>query len=170
MRIRRILILALMLIGAAILQSTLIGRPILLGARPDLVLLAVVTFSVAQGASEGLIGGLIGGLAVDLLSAVPFGAAMLGMGLVGLLTGLGNTNVYRASIFIPFVAVFVATVFYHSFLMLALQADGRVVEWISTLALQTIPGAAMNAALTPLAVHLIRRLVAAEDRTERFEW
>src|SRR5512135_3167847 len=108
MRAKRITILALALTGAAILQSTLLSRHIVLDARPDLVVLLVVTFSVIQGVSEGLIGGLLGGLMVDILSGVPFGAATLGMGLIGLLTGLGDANVYRANLVIPLVAVFLA--------------------------------------------------------------
>ena len=93
----------------------------LLQGRPDLVLLMVVTFSVTQGVSEGLLAGLLGGLLVDFFSAAPFGAATVGMGLVGLLTGLGDANIYRANLLIPLIAVFVATVVYHSFLMLAFR-------------------------------------------------
>lgn len=170
MQARRIVILILSLMGAAILQSTIIGRPLILGARPDFVLMLVVTYSVVRGVGEGLLGGLVGGLLVDMLSAVPFGTATLGMGLIGLLTGLGDANVYRANFVIPLIAVFLATVFYHSFLMLALQADGRTVEWISTLALQTIPGAVMNALLAPTAFYLIRRFGFHGEDEEKFRW
>jgi rod shape-determining protein MreD len=164
------LILALALVAAAMLQTTLASRPIILGARPDLVLLIVVSFGVAQGVSEGLLAGTIGGLVVDLLSATPFGAATIGLGLVGFLTGLGDTNVYRANLFIPPVAVFLATVMYHSFLMLSLQGDGRTVEWLSTLALQTVPGAFLNAVLAPFATYFIRRITSPGDPEERFQW
>ena len=162
--------LILVLVTAAILQSTVLSRPILLDARPDLVLLLVVTFSVVRGVGEGMLGGLIGGFLVDMLSAIPFGTATLGMGLIGLLSGLGDANVYRANFMIPLIAVFLATVFYHSFLMLALQADGRTVQWISTLALQTIPGAALNALLAPLAFHLVRRFAFPGEDEERLQW
>ncbi len=170
MRTRRLLILALALVGAAVLQSTIFDHPLLLGARPDFVVLLVVTFSVVQGVSEGLLGGILGGLIVDLLSGVPFGSATLGMGLVGLLTGLGDSNVYRANFLIPLVAVFLGTVFYHSFLMLGLQANGRVVEWIATLALQTVPSAALNAILAPAAFFLVHKFASPRQGEERFEW
>lgn len=167
---KRFGLLALMMVGAAILQTTVMGRPFLLGGRPDLVLLLVVAYSVARGVSEGLLVGLMGGLIVDFLSAVPFGAATMGMGLVGLLTGLGDANVYRANMLIPLVAVFLATVLYHSFLMLALQADGRSVEWISTLAIQTVPAAVLNSVLAPLATHLVRRGMSIGGGEERYQW
>jgi rod shape-determining protein MreD len=170
MRTRRIIILILALATAAISQSTIASHPILLRARPDIVLLLIVTYSVVRGVGEGLLGGLVGGFMVDMLSAVPFGTATLGMGLIGLLTGLGNANVYRANFIIPLVAVFLSTVFYHSFLMLALQADGRTVDWISTLALQTVPGAFLNAVLAPLAFYLVRRFSLPGEDEERFQW
>ena len=170
MRTRRFLILTLALAIATILQSTLFGHRFLLQGRPDLVLLIVVTFSVTQGVSEGLLAGLLGGLLVDFLSAAPFGAATVGMGLVGLLTGLGDANIYRANLLIPLIAVFVATVVYHSFLMLALQADGRTVEWMSTLALQTVPGAFLNSILAPVATYLVRRVTSPDNAEERFQW
>ncbi len=170
MQTKRIIIIVLALLTAAILQSSIASRPILLDARPDLVLLLVVTFSVVRGVGEGFLGGLIGGFLVDMLSAIPFGTATLGLGLIGLLTGLGDANVYRANFMIPLIAVFLATVFYHSFLMLALQADGRTVEWISTLALQTIPGAVLNAVLAPVAFYLVRRFAFPGEDEERFQW
>ena len=170
MRTRRIVVLILALVVAVVAQSTVASRPIVSGARPDLVLLIVVTFSVVQGVSEGLLAGILGGVAVDLMSGVPFGSATIGMGLVGLLTGLGDTNVYRANLLIPLVAVFLATVVYHSFLMLSLQANGRTVEWLSTLALQTVPSAVLNAILTPVALYLVRRFAFPSEQEERFDW
>jgi rod shape-determining protein MreD len=169
-RTRRIVVLILALTAASILQSTIASRPILLGARVDLVLLLVVTYSVIQGVGEGLLGGLFGGFVVDVLSAVPFGSAMIGMGMIAVLTGIGKSNVYRANVLIPLVAVFLATVFYHAFLMLALQADGRAVDWMATLALQTIPGACLNALLTPVAFFMMRRFAFQDENEEQFRW
>jgi len=167
---RRFAVLALALLAAAVFQATLGARLAIFTARPDLVLLLVVTYSVSRGGEEGLVGGIMGGLLVDLLSAIPFGTATIAMGLIGLATGLGEANVYRASLFIPLVAVFLATVVYHSILMLTLQAVGWSVEWISTLALQTVLGAVLNALLAPIAFGLIRRLSPSAEGEERIRW
>ncbi len=170
MHSRRFILLAAALLAATIFQVTAGGTSLLHGARPDLVLLLVVTFSVVRGVEEGLIGGLLGGLLVDLLSATPFGTATIGMGLIGLATGLGEANVYRANLMIPLVAVFLATVVYHSIIMLTLQGIGWNVEWVSTLALQTIPGAVFNAILAPLAFPLVRKLGPKGEAEERLRW
>jgi len=170
MHTRRFGILFLALAVAAVLQSTFGRGLVLFTARPDPVLLLVVTFSVVRGMEEGLLGGILGGLLIDNLSAIPFGTATISMAIIGLATGLGEANVYRATFMIRLVAVFLATVFYHSVVMLSLQAIGWNVEWISTLALQTIPGAVFNAALAPLVFPIVRRLGAAGDEEERMRW
>lgn len=159
-----------MLAVAAMLQTTMGGGLTMFSLRPDLVLLMVVTYSVVRGAEEGTLAGILGGLMVDTLSAVPFGAATFAMGMLGLATGLGEDNVYRANVIIPLVAVFLATILYHSFLMLALQAAGWRVEWVVTLALQTVPGAVLNSLLAPLAIPLIRRVTASPEEVERMRW
>lgn len=167
---RRLGLLTLTLVAAAVLQSTLGSNLALNKARPDLVLLLVVTYSVVRGVEEGLLGGILGGLLVDLLSAIPFGTATVSMGLIGLATGLGEENLYRANLLIPLVAVFLATVVYHSIVMLSLQAVGWSVEWISTLALQTVPGALYNAFLAPVAFALVKRIGSPAGDKERMRW
>jgi rod shape-determining protein MreD len=167
-RARRITLFVFVLAIAAVIQTTMGSRLSLLTARPDLVLLLVVSHSIVRGMSDGLLGGVLGGLIIDSLTPIPFGAATIGMAIVGLGTGLGESNLYRSNLIIPLVAVFLATIFYHSFLMLALQAAAWEVDWISTLALQTIPGAAFNAVLAPLAFPLVRRISSGGE--ERIEW
>ncbi len=170
MHSRRIGILATALLVAAVFQATLGAKLTLFTARPDLVLLLVVTYSVSRGVEEGLIGGLLGGMLIDLLSAIPFGTATIAMGLIGLATGLGEANIYRANLIIPLVAVFLATVIYHSIIMLTLQAAGWSVEWVTTLALQTVPGAFFNAILAPVAFALVKKLEPSAEGEEQIRW
>ncbi|MGE5620177.1 MAG: rod shape-determining protein MreD [Sphingomonadaceae bacterium] len=170
MHSRRLGLLTLALLLAAVFQVALGGRVTIFTARPDLVLLLVVVHAVVRGSEEGLLAGLLGGLLVDVLSAVPFGTATISMGLIGLATGLGEDNVYRANLIIPLVAVFLATVVYHSIIMLTLQAVGMSVDWISTLALQTVPGAVLNALLAPLAFALVRSIGSPPGEEEKMRW
>jgi len=138
--------------------------------KPDLVLLIVITYSVVRGVEEGALAGIIGGLMVDSLSSVPFGSATFSMGALGLAMGLGEDNIYRSNVIIPLVAVFLATVFYHSLLLLILQGGGWQVEWVVTLALQTVPCAVLNALIAPLAIPLIRRFTASPKESEGMRW
>lgn len=167
---QRVAVMCILLAIAAIAQ-TIIGSsspPVFL--KPDLVLLVVITYSVVRGVEEGALAGLIGGLMVDCLSMVPFGAATFAMGVLGLATGLGEDNIYRSNVIIPLVAVFVATILYHCFLLLSLQGGGWRVEWIVTLALQTVPSAFLNALLAPMAIPLVRKITASPEEAERMRW
>ena len=163
MYLRRLALLTLALAAAAVLQTALGQNLTIRIVRPDLVLLVVVTNSAIRGMEEGLLGGLLGGLMVEVFSAAPFGGSILAMGVIGLATGLWEANVYRTSVLIPVVAVFLATILYHSFLLLAFQGAGWTVEWISTLALQTVPGAVENACLSPLVFLFVRRMVPSSN-------
>ncbi|MGI5835881.1 MAG: rod shape-determining protein MreD [Chloroflexota bacterium] len=167
---RRVSLMLLLLAIAAIAQTIMVSSSPPVFLKPDLVLLVVVTHSVVRGVEEGALAGLIGGLMVDCLSTVPFGAATFAMGVLGLATGLGEDNIFRANVIIPLVAVFLATIFYHSFLLLSLQGGGWRVEWLGTLALQTVPSALLNALLAPMAIPVIRRITASPEEAERMRW
>lgn len=167
---RRVAVIFLMLAIAATAQTMMGSGASPVFIKPDLVLLVVITFSVVRGVEEGALAGLIGGLMVDALSMVPFGAATFAMGVLGLAMGLGEDNVYRANVIIPLMAVFLATIFYHSFLLLILQGGGWRVEWVVTLALQTVPTALLNTLLAPMAISLVRRITASPEEAERMRW
>ncbi|MBN1875733.1 MAG: rod shape-determining protein MreD [Anaerolineae bacterium] len=61
------------LLSAAVIQSVWLENVHILGGRPDLVLLLVVTWTIIRGIDDGVIWGFIGGLCCDLLSGGPFG-------------------------------------------------------------------------------------------------
>ena len=60
------------------------------GGRPDLVLLLAASWSILRGTHEGSLAGVGGGLLLDLFSATPFGLNAALLGLMGLVTGLGE--------------------------------------------------------------------------------
>src|ERR687884_269698 len=109
---------------AAIVQGTALDRA-LGGPRPDLVLLLVLAWSMLRGAAEGTVGGIIGGLALDLLSAAPFGLHTGLLALIGTVTALGEANLFRGSLPIYFTAAAMATVALHGGTLLVLQAAGH---------------------------------------------
>jgi len=62
-----------LLLTSAALQSMWLERLHLLGGRPDLVLLIVLSWGVMRGLQEGMLWAFVGGLCLDALSAAPFG-------------------------------------------------------------------------------------------------
>jgi cell shape-determining protein MreD len=65
--IRRVAALAGVIALALLLQTTLLSPLRILGARPDLLLLAVVAVAMASGPVEGAAFGFAAGLTADLL-------------------------------------------------------------------------------------------------------
>ena len=74
---RRLLVLAAVLVAAVLVQSTVLAEVHLAGVRPDLLVLAVVSVAVATDAATGAAFGFAAGLVADLLFDLPVGVSAL---------------------------------------------------------------------------------------------
>jgi len=147
-----------LLLAAATLQATVLPHLTVRGIFPDLPILMVVSWSLLEGVRTGLSWGVMAGLAVDLLSAAPFGGATFGLVAVAFLSGLGGARLSRAHIALPPAVAFLATIAYDLILMLARQVAGAKLPWLDTLLLVVLPSAALNALLVLPVLWLMRRL------------
>jgi rod shape-determining protein MreD len=93
--VRRLLALAVVLVVAVLIQSTVLARLRLAGARPDLLVLAVVSVSVATDPTTGAVFGFVAGLVSDLLFDLPVGVSALVYTAVGF--AVGTVRVYVTS-------------------------------------------------------------------------
>jgi rod shape-determining protein MreD len=146
--------------SAAIVQATVLNR-IIGEPRPDLVLLLVLAWSMIRGLDEGTVGGIAGGLALDLLSAAPFGVHTGLLGLIGSLTALGESNLFRGNLPIFVTTAALATVALHGGSFLVLQAAGQQTFGLPRFVQFVVPTAALNALLMPLVFMLVQRAVRA---------
>jgi rod shape-determining protein MreD len=71
--VRRLLVLAAVLVGAVVVQSAVLAGVRLGGVRPDLLVLAVVAVAMASDATTGAVFGFVTGLVADLLFDLPVG-------------------------------------------------------------------------------------------------
>jgi rod shape-determining protein MreD len=155
-----------LLLLLALLQVTLMPHLTVAHVRPDLVLAAVVCWALVRGATEGAIWGFLGGLALDLLSAAPFGIHTVVMTLVGTLAGFGAALIpSEHALLLPAVSV-LCTIFQQGACLWLLRAAGWPLEWGPALVTVVLPAALLNLLLTvllyPLA-GLLNRQPALEE-------
>jgi rod shape-determining protein MreD len=93
--VRRLLALAVVLVVAVLVQSTVLARLTLAGVRPDLLVLAVVSVAVATDPTTGAVFGFVAGLVADLLFDLPVGVSALVYVAVGF--AVGTVRVYVTS-------------------------------------------------------------------------
>ncbi|HET6750023.1 MAG TPA: rod shape-determining protein MreD [Actinomycetes bacterium] len=92
---RRVLMLAAVVVAAALLQSTVLAELRLAGVRPDLLVLSVVAVAMASGPTSGAVFGFSAGLVADLLFDLPVGVSALVYTAVGF--AVGTVRVYVTS-------------------------------------------------------------------------
>jgi len=152
---------ALAVIAAVVLQSSVLARLPLPGGRPNLVLVLVVAVGLAGGASAGLATGFAAGLLTDLLSAHPAGLLALCFAVAGFVAGLLEADVER-TVLAPMVMVAAATVAVGLAYLAVLGLLGRE----SADGIGALPGTVLyDVMLTPFVVPLVaaagRRLAPA---------
>jgi len=138
-----------LLTSVALIQTVLLSRINLWGARPELMLLVVLIWAVVRGVDEGLVWGFIGGLIVDLLSGAPMGATMLALLSVVFLAGQPWGQGLSSQVARLLLPALVGVVVYHLVLLLVLAWTGHAVDWGFALLRVAGPSALLNTMLAP---------------------
>ena len=110
----------------AILQSVLMSHIELLDGRADLVLLAVISWSLTRRSEEAMVWGVIGGFTLDLLSGLPFGSNAIILLIVTFLVSFLEGRFWEAHLFMPLGVMLVASLTYHflsTFFVMAIGQD-----------------------------------------------
>ena len=162
MTVQRLLLGLASVVTAVLLQVTVIGRLPLPGAAPDLLLVLVVGFALAEGPMAGMTTGFATGLLADALSAHELGRLALAYAVVGYLTGMLQDETDRSTLQ-PFGAVLLGAV---AFLVTytgegVLLGDPRLTgHSVVRAALSSVP---YDVVLTPFVVPLVTGLVRRLD-------
>lgn len=149
-----LLVLAL----AVLAQGTLLSRVRFLGAGPNLLLVAVVCWSMVQSVPGGLVWGFLGGLGADLITGMALGASSLALMAPCLLAGFGRKTVFTSNLLLPMLLVALATPLHGWIILLIQQAQKAPVAWLSTTVQVILPETALNTLLTIVAFPLLRAL------------
>jgi rod shape-determining protein MreD len=159
--VQRFLLGASSVITALLLQATVIERLPLPGAAPDLVLVLVIAFALAEGPMSGMTTGFVAGLLADALSAHEMGRLALAYALAGYVTGQLQEDDHSS--LQPFGAVFLGALTWLG----AYAAEGVLlgdvhlsIHAVGRVALSAVP---YDVVLTPFVVPLIGGLVRRLD-------
>ena len=156
----------LLLSAVAIVQATVMPHMNILGVKPDLVLLVVISWSLLRGSKEGVIWALVGGIGVDLLSGAPFGTSALALLVLSLLAGMGELSVFRTHIALPLIATLLASLAYNLFFLLLLHMRGCSIAWADSLIKVVLPSTLLNVLLAPFiyrALYWLHRRTGPEE-------
>ncbi|MCB0115983.1 MAG: rod shape-determining protein MreD [Caldilineaceae bacterium] len=147
----------------AIIQTVVAPRLAILEVRPDLVLLAVLAWTLFNGGYSGIVWAFVGGLWMDVLSGGPMGASSLALMAAALVAGVGHNRLFRSNPVTLLVAVVVGSLVYAFSYLGILIAIGRRVDLLETSLQLVFPATAYNTVLMlVLSPVLYRRL----DRRE----
>ena len=95
------LLFALLLVGTATVQVTLLPRANPLEVGPDLVLGLVLVSSSLGGVAVGMIWAALAGFTLDLLTLEPLGSHGLALLLVAIIGGLARRRLFRSDLVVP---------------------------------------------------------------------
>ncbi len=117
--LRFVLISAVLLAAAVILQSTALEYVAIRGVKPDLALIVLVFVAVQGGPMAGQVSGFIAGLVQDFLSLPPLGMSALVRTTIGFIYGRLQGALSAGSVLAPMLLVLLATVMKGGLLWLA---------------------------------------------------
>ena len=157
----------LLIIIVFVFESTALGSVAILGVKPDLTLILIVSYAILRGDMEAAVFGFFAGLAHDICGGYFLGLyAMLGL-LTGYLCGKPFKDFFKDNYFLPFFVVVIATVCYQIlFYCAGVLFLGRVGLFYYTRVI-IIPKTIYTASLS---IPLYSLLHAANARIERYEY
>ena len=152
---------------AAVIQSTTLPHLAIVGVKIDLVVLLVVACSIRRGIELGLIWAVIGGIALDVLSAGPFGVSVIGCTVAALVAGSFGPTLRRTSALLPLALTPLASILATLATAVAMALVGWPILWPQTVALVVLPSALLNS----LAMFLVYPIVVeVDDRLAVSDW
>lgn len=153
-----------LLTGIAVLQATLLSRVSVLGARPNLMLLVVLTWTMVRDLDEGVMWAFIGGLIMDLLSGGPLAGMALALVTAAYLAGQSLGEELGSEAVRSIILTVLGVLTYHVALLVVLGWTGHTVIWGFSLARVAGPSVVLNGMLAPLVLQPLSWLERATSR------
>lgn len=162
---RKILVIGVLLVLAVPIQTALLGRFALLGAKPELLTLLVVAVAMLDGPVTGALAGFGAGLLLDAQTSLPDGLGALVLAATGATVGRIRPLIQRPSAWLPAgvvgAATFASLIVYAVLALLLGAPTGAPGRTVFRIVFASIYGAA----LTPLIYPWLQRLLRDRPKT-----
>lgn len=148
----------------SMLQATVTGLFTLYGVKPDLVLLAVLVWTLLFGSRSSVNVAFVGGIWLDLFGGGPLGASSLALMCAAIVGGVGFRTLSRQNVIVPVVTVIAGSLTFYLVYLSILQLVNAVGMFAGSLdfwpAVESIvvPATLYNTMLMLVVVPLINRI------------
>jgi rod shape-determining protein MreD len=143
------------LAALAMLQSAILSRIPLLHGTADLVMLAIIAWSLHDRVQSAWIWAVVGGLIMSLVSGIPFGIYLGGYLLITLAAMLLKRTVWKIPILAMLLMVFIGTLLTQGLSFIALILTGTPLPLLDTVNLIILPSLLLNLLLSIPAYILV---------------
>ncbi|HHU79014.1 MAG: rod shape-determining protein MreD [Caldicoprobacterales bacterium] len=151
-------VVAAILLGNVILQSTLLPCVQIVGTQPDTLILLVVCFGLLGGSAYGMLTGITGGLLQDILYGGPIGLNALQYMIIGYLVGVMYERIFLDRIILPAFFAFCGSLLRGLMMMPYLYFSRAEIPLNYGFTLVVLPEALYTAILMPLFYYLMSLL------------
>jgi rod shape-determining protein MreD len=127
-----------------LLQTTIVSRIQLLNGTADLILLAILAWSLQKRNDSAWQWAIVGGLMVSIASGLPFGVPLLGYLLATAMAMLVRRFIWQVPMLAMFVVTFLGTVITQVISLVALNLAGDPILPAQALTLITLPSVVLN--------------------------
>lgn len=154
----RIIIYTILIFIFVTTQVTFLNFIEILGVRPNLIIILIVSISLLEGRNQGGTVGFFAGLCLDAVIGVALGYhALIGM-LLGISLGNINKRFFKENIFVMGICTFISTILFESAIILVSYILGLRMNYIESLKEVILPEAAINTILGVIIFLLIVRI------------
>ncbi|MFM9108663.1 MAG: rod shape-determining protein MreD [Chloroflexota bacterium] len=143
-------VFGLLLVGAAILQASVLPKVGMLVVMPDIVLVLVLVRTAQCGVAEGILWSIAGGLVLDALALDPLGTNGLALLPVVLAGAVARKRFFLSGVLFPMLLAVVATVAHVFTLMLVRMFGGEAAGTLAMAAPSMLLQGLLNAMLVPV--------------------
>lgn len=139
----------------AMIQSAILSRVPLLQGTADLLLLAVIAWSLHERVQNGWVWAVVAGMIMSLLSGMPFGVYLAGYLLTTLTAMLLKRTVWKIPALAMLLVVFIGTLLTQGLSFVALTLTGTPLPLLDTVNLIILPSLLLNLLLAIPAYILV---------------